>query len=346
MGMLRGIGLAVVLAIAAALASAATASPDTLKSHPGHYVALNRHDDPARVMDGLVLPGVQGMQIRYTWKSLEPERGRYEFSRLAADLERASRLGLRLVAFIEDKSFFTDEHLLPAYLDTRALPFSRGGMVAKRWDPLVVERLGALFTALGLRFDEHPYFEGIALQESAMGFAPEIEAAHGYTPEKYRDALIAILRSARRALPHSQIFWYMNFLEGRQAYLSDVAEVAVAERIAMGGPDVLPERASLVRLTYPLYRRFAGRLTLFCSIQNDSYAHPRAAANDTNRYWTLEELLVFARDELHVSYLFWNRKDWRKPPDSWNWNDALPVIRAHPELQPEQVTTPIAPATP
>lgn len=344
MGMLRGIGLSIAAMLA--VASTVAANPDTLKSHPGHYVALNRHDDPARVMDGLALPGVRGVQIRYTWKSLEPERGRYDFSRLAADLDRAGRLGLRLVAFIEDKSFFTDEHLLPAYLDAQALPFSRGGMVAKRWDPLVVERLGALFSALGARFDEHPYFEGIALQESAMGFSPEIEAAHGYTPEKYRDALIAILRSARRGLPHSQVFWYMNFLEGRQAYLADVAEVAVEERIAMGGPDVLPDRASLVRLTYPIYRRFAGRLTLFCSIQNDSYAHPRAGADGAGGYWTLEQLLIFARDELHVDYLFWNRKDWRKPPDSWNWDDAIPVIRAHPELQPKQARTPIASPAP
>jgi len=325
-----------VLLITLALAPAIPLSAQTvatLKYHPGHYVSLNRPDDAARVMPGLVLPGVRGVQIRYTWKSLEPERGRYDFSRIADDLERAARLGLQLVAFIEDKSFFTEAHHLPAYLDAYALPFTRGGMVAKRWDPTIIERMGALLSALGEHFDAHPHFEGVALQESAMGFTPEIETLHGYTPEKYRDALIALLRSARRGLPRSQVFWYMNFLEGKQAYLADVAEVAVEERIAMGGPDVLPERASLVRLTYPLYARFAGRLTLFCSIQNDSYAHHRENSAGQNRYWTLEELLMFARDELHVSYLFWNRKDWRKPPDSWTWNDAIAVIRAHPELQ-------------
>jgi hypothetical protein len=315
--------------------AAPSATVDALKYHPGHYVSLNSTDDAARVMPALALPGIRGVQIRYPWKQLEPERGRYDFSQIEEDLNEARRLGLQLVAFIEDKSFFTTEHHLPAYLDAYALPFRRGGMVAKRWDPLIVERMGALFAALGQRFDADPHFEGIALQESAMGFTPEIETRHGYTPEKYRDALIAILRSARRALPRSQIFWYMNFLEGRQAYLVDVAEVAAAERIAMGGPDVLPDRASLVRLVYPLYDRFAGRMTLFCSIQNDSYAHRRE--NGAGRYWTLEELFLFARDQLHVSYLFWNHKYWRKPPDSWNWDDATKVIRHYPGLQPAPI---------
>ncbi len=323
--------LTITLAVAPAFPVIAGGAVE-LKHHQGHYVSLNPEDDAARIMPELVLPGVRGVQIRYPWKSLEPERGRYDFSRIEHDLEQARRLGLRLVAFIQDKSFFTEEHHLPAYLEAYALPFKRGGMVAKRWDPLIVERLEALFSALGQRFDTEPYFEGIALQESAMGFSREIETRHGYTPEKYRDALISILRGARRGLPNSQIFWYMNFLEGKQAYLAEVAEVAVAERIAMGGPDVLPERASLVRLTYPLYPRFAGRLTLFCSIQNDSYAHRRE--DDAGRYWTPEELLLFARDRLHVSYLFWNRKYWRKPPDSWNWDDAMRAIRAYPELPP------------
>lgn len=314
-----------------ACARAADIPPPDLKYHPGHYVSLNREDAP-EVMRTLIEPGIRGVQIRYTWRSLEPERGRYELSRIDADLRLASALGLQFVAFIEDKSFTTEEHLLPDYLADYALPFTRGGYVAKRWDPFVVERLGALLDAVGERFDAQPAFEGVALQESAMGFAPGIALAQGYSPEAYRDALIAILSRARRALPTSQIFWYMNFLEGRQQYLADIAEAIVPLRIAMGGPDVLPDNPALARLTYPLYARFADRLTLFCSIQYNSYAHPHADRRAGTKYWTLQELLDFARNELHVSYLFWNRKTWRKPPDSSDWNDAQRVIRAHPDL--------------
>lgn len=322
------------LAAGLALACAHAAEPpprDALKYHPGHYVSLNREDPPA-VMRTLPGPGIRGVQVRYTWKSLEPERDRYQFSRIDADLRLASELGLQFVAFIEDKSFTTEEHLLPDYLADYALPFTRGGYVAKRWDPFVIERLDALLTALGERFDAHPGFEGVALQESAMGFTPRIAREQGYTPEAYRDALIDILSRARRALPTSQIFWYMNFLEGRQQYLADVAEAMIPYRIAMGGPDVLPDNPALARLTYPLYPRFADRLTLFCSMQYNSYAHLHADRRARTKYWTLEELLDFARNELHVSYLFWNRKTWRKPADSWNWDDALNAIRAHPRL--------------
>lgn len=320
------------IGVVAALLLLCTAARATapLKFHPGHYVSLNHHDAPENVLPALAaIPGVRGVQIRYPWRRLEPSPEVYDLSSLATDLALARRHGLQLVAFIEDKTFFTDAHHLPDDLASLALPFQRGGRVAKRWDPVVVARLGALLEAIGARFDDDPAFEGIALQESAMGFSRAIERRHGYTPERYRDALKAILRAARAALPTSQVFWYMNFLEGRQAYLADVAETAVSERVAMGGPDVLPDRPSLVRLTYPLYARFSGRLTLFCSIQNDSYAHRRTSGEG---YWSLPELLRFARDDLGVSYLFWNRKDWRKPPDSWSWPDAVAAISAAPDL--------------
>ncbi|MDR2878179.1 MAG: hypothetical protein LBV36_09120 [Chromatiales bacterium] len=314
-----------------ALAWAATAPTSALKFHPGHYVSLNLEDAPD-VMRTLAQPGIRGVQVRYTWRSLEPERDHYDFSRIDADLRLASSLGLHFVAFIEDKSFNSDEHLLPDYLADKALPFTRGGYVAKRWDPFVVERFGALFDALGARFDQHPDFEGIALQESAMGFSADVAREQNYTPEAYRDALIEILTRARQALPSSQIFWYMNFLEGGQKYLADIATAVIPLHIAMGGPDVLPNNPALARLTYPLYARFAGQLTLFNSMQYNSFAHRHANPLAHTKYWTLQELLDFARDELHVSYLFWNHKTWRKPLDSWNWDDALIVIRKNPEL--------------
>ena len=304
-----------------------------LKYHPGHYISLARDDGHAEMREA-GKPGVTGIQKRYLWADLEPAPGRYEFSRIESDLELASRLGLQLVVFIEDKTF-SDVVPIPAYLrqGRHALPLADSqGWIAKRWDPVVIERFSALLTALGSRFDGHPGFEGVALQESALSLDMGTARAHGYEPEAYRDALIEILVAARRAFPRSQVFWYMNFLEGGNAYLADIATALVPHRIAMGGPDVLPDNASLRRHAYPLYERFKGELTLFCSIQNVSYAHPRRDGAKSARYWTMEQLFEFARDELHVEYLFWNRKNWRKPPDSYDWTDALPVIRDHPRF--------------
>ena len=38
-----------------------------------------------------------------------------------------------------------------------------------RWSPYVVGRLNALIKAMG-KFDSHPNFEGIATQETSLGF--------------------------------------------------------------------------------------------------------------------------------------------------------------------------------
>jgi len=49
----------------------------------------------------------------------------------------------------------------------------------------------------------------------------------------------------------------------------------------------------------------------------------------------MEELFAYARDRLHVNYLFWNHKTWSKPPGSWNWDDALDVIEKNPDFNTE-----------
>lgn len=301
---------------------------EPVKYHPGHYIALNDWDGPAQMIQA-IRPGVAGIHKRYPWKTLEPMPGAYDFSTIANDLALAADHGVQLVAMIEDKSFSPDVRMTPPYLwEAYTLPYIDGGQVAKRWDPYVLQRMNLLTEALGAAFDGNPSLEGIAFQESAMGFAPETARAHGYTPEAYRDALIAMLLSAKSHFPRSQVFWYMNYLEGRQAYIGDIAEAVLAHGVAMGGPDILPDSWPLGLHSYPYYTRFKDRMTLFGAVQYDSYAH-RHADESLGKYWTMDELFAFARDELHVDYVFWTRKPKSDPADSYNWTHALPVIAAN-----------------
>jgi hypothetical protein len=302
----------------------------TLRFHPGHYIALNEGDGQAAMILAL-RPGVTGVHKRYYWRDLEPSPGQYDFSAIASDLQLLADHGLQLVVMIQDKTF-GDVRPTPDYLRDYTVPTSQGGYCAARWSPYVVSRLSALIGKLGERFDAHPNFEGIALQESSIGLTPEVELASGYTPEGYRDALIRLLEEARASLPSAQVFWYMNFLEGNNAYLADIAEAVAPYRIAMGGPDVLPDNASLNRHAYPLYERFQGRMTLFGSIQYVSYRAPHVDSSYATKYWTMQELFDFARIRLHASYLFWTRKLKSDPPDSYNWLDALPVIAGNPNF--------------
>lgn len=294
---------------------------------PGHYIALGKSDGRSAISEALQ-PGVMGVQIRYNWNELESAEGEYDFAAIRADLDAVSGLDGRLVVFVEDKTFDGDRPT-PDYLADLTLPNQRKGYTAMRWDPRVIERFSALLVAIGQAFDCHPGFEGIAIQETALGLDYDLLERHGYTPPRYRDGLVTVLLAAAGSMPKSRVFWYMNFLPGGQKYLATVATAVAPAGVVLGGPDVLPDNPPLQKLVYPLFDRFHGELPLFSSIQHNSYAHRRADGRENPPYWTLEELFLFARDDLHVDYLFWNRKTWRKPGDSYDWTDALPVIRKH-----------------
>jgi hypothetical protein len=229
---------------------------------------------------------------------------------------------------VEDKSF-DGTSPAPDYLAAKTLPNIPGGYSVVRWDPWVRVRYQALMKALGTAFDKHPGLEAIALQESAPGFTDAQYTQTNYTPELYRDSLIELLTTMKRSLPTSQVFWYMNFLPKGQSYIASVANAVAPLGVSMGGPDILPESASLVSKVYPFYDQFQGKMTLFCSAQFDSYEHVKSS---TGKYYTPQEIFAFARDDLHVSYVLWNHKTWDSPAGSYNWLDALPVIAKNPSF--------------
>jgi len=307
------------------------------KFHPGHYVSIGK-GEASKGIRNVKAEGVTGVQLRYRWSDLEPDAGRYDFSQIARDLEAASRAGLQLVALIEDKSF-DYEMPTPAYLhDKHTVPTRNRGYMALRWDPEVNDRFKQLIAALGAQFDCDPHFEGVAFQETALSLDDAMLQQYGYTPEKYRDALIGLLRAASKSLPSSRVFWYMNFLPKRQEYIGDIAQAIVGTGVVMGGPDVLPENQALARRVYPFYDKFSGKLKLFGSMQHDSYREKRSSASGSSAggnspYWSMDDMFTFARDRLHVDYLFWEYRTKRNPPDSQDWDDAREVIARNPTLR-------------
>jgi len=292
-----------------------------VKHNPGHYISMRPTDGDAEILDSL-RPGVRGVQIRYTWRSLEPTQGVYDLGELQSDLDLLAGEGKHLIALVEDKSF-DGSMPTPDYLSAYTLPNTPGGYTVARWDPFVVDRLEALMQALGARFDAHPGLEAVGIQETALGVSPQQRADHGYTPEAYRDGQIQLLTTMKVALPSSQVFWYMNFFAEHQSYIGDIAAAVAPLGVSMGGPDILPESPSLLTHVYPLYEQFAGSMQLFCSAQYDSYEHVKSSTGD---FYTPAEIFEYGRDTLQVSYVLWNHKTWSTPAGSYNWLDALPVI--------------------
>ena len=138
-----------------------------------------------------------------------------------------------------------------------------------------------------------------------------------------------MLSAATVSLPTSRVFWYMNFLTGNQAYIGSIAAAVAPLGVVMGGPDDWPDNQSLESKTYPYYTQFSGRMPLFIQVEAVNYAEPHMTGGYATKYWTPLELYQFALAKLHVNYMFWMPIPKRANVNSYDWDDALPVIAAH-----------------
>jgi len=298
----------------------------TGKYNPGHYVALtavNNYSDMLAARQ----PGVQGFNRRYFWKDLEPEQDVYDFSLIRRDLERAHGMGLQLVVFVADKSF-NGEKPTPEYAQGSDWVAANraGGYTALRWKPAVLQRFKILLQKIGEEFDAHPAFEGVAIPESALSLESAILDEHNYTAVKYRKALVDTLLTAAAAMPNSRVFWYMNFIARDMSQINIIVNNVYEAGVIMGGPDLLPDDQKLQALVYPFYDKHEGKLPLFTSAQFDSYSHEHADTSNKTKYWTMWQLFRYARDDLHVNYIFWNNMTWREPDNAYMIDNAYAVM--------------------
>jgi len=330
--MMKAIKIAALALLAATLIAPAAqaAYTTTRKFNPGHYTVLLYATRDQRYMDEAARqPGTVGIMKKYRWSELEPTKGSYNFSGIKADLDWAQAYGMQLIIMIEDKTFKL-ERPNPVDLDW-ATPRNRaGGYTMLRYNPTVVARYKALTTALGARFDSHPRFEGIAQQESALGLDSTVLQATGYTPEKYRDALISSFTHALAAMPRSRVFWYQNYLVGNQGYIGAIAAATGPRGLVMAGPDVLPDKVSLVQKSYPYFEQYKDKMHMGIQVENICYMHEHMTAGYSTRYWTPAELFRYSREKLHVDYMFWVRIPKEPVAGAYDWYDALPVIEATP----------------
>lgn len=315
--------LAFTLALAlSAVASLAPAAVKEAKFHPGNYMLVyigvtnaNYRKAFASIADN---PAILGVQKRYSWTDLEPTKGKYDFSEIERDLDYLQSIGKRLVIEVRDTG---KELPVPSYMRT---PEYSGGyfkgaaskqFMAQRWNPAVVERFSALLAALGKRFDHEPFLEAINFDETATGMRPFQYAKSGYTPEKMRDGVKAIMSAAKAAFPNTVVIQYINFLPGKVAYLADIAEHAYQIGVGLGGPDILIDKDLP---SYQYFRRYAGKIPLGAAVQTFSWQLRRPDGSRVNA----QDLLEAARDRLHLDYIFWLRKS----PEFTA--DLLPMLRA------------------
>lgn len=290
-----------------------------------HYVYFGQ--DRERLREASTFLGtkaLEGAQVTYSWRQLEPEQDRYDFSPVREDLAFLNSKGKRLFVQIQDVTFSESRVNVPRYLlqDPR---YNGGadkqygvkggdeehavveGWMARRWDPAVQERFHKLLSALGREFDGR--VEGVNLAETSVGVGRSGRLfPKGFTFEAYRDGVITNMRALRRAFPKSVVIQYANFMPGEwlpgedKGYLRAVYRAAQDLKVGVGGPDLLPNRPGQRNHSYPLIREASGVVTTGVAVQDGNYEDLNP---QTGKRVTVPELLDFATNYLKVDYVFW-----------------------------------------
>jgi hypothetical protein len=262
---------------------------------------------------------IVGAQRVYSWRSLEPQKGRYDFAAIERDLAAAQALHKKLFVQVQDRFFEPKARYVPDYLLTD--PEYDGGLaqqadfagegkpvgsgwVAKQWNPNVRARFQALLAALAAEFDGR--IEGVNLPETAADLMPA-EKRSGFTCDGYFAAEFDNIQYARRAFSYSAVVQYINFWpcewNNNHDYMSRIFEFAAAQGTGLGGPDVVPFRKGQMLNSYPFVHAYRGKLRLVAMAVQEptlTYINPR-----TGKHFTREEIVNFARDYLGADIIFW-----------------------------------------
>lgn len=307
-----------------AIASCLAVLTSTAHSTPSNFL----FSGPGKTQDLLPLlkrPDIDGMQIVYNWRMLEPEKGVYDFSMIEEDYKALKTLDKKLFVQLQDRFFATENRNLPDYLLQD--PEYRGGLVpqidnpgenlpkqqgwaAVQWNDPLRNRFQALLTALADRFDGEIF--GINLPESALDIDQEQDKT-GFTCTGYADATLENMSHARHVFEHSHVVQYVNFWpcewNNDQGYMARAFETADKLGIGLGGPDIIPHRRAHEKNAYPFFHRYNSRLSLVAmAVQPPTltYTNPK-----TGNRFTKEEIISYAEDYLGVDIIFWTpRAPW------------------------------------
>lgn len=298
----------------------------SVKWHPGHYYTIMSwgKNDPTYLaqvyseMDNT--PALRGIQIRFNWAELETSYGVYNFTSIDKRLSELATKNKRLMILLETKSFDPVTPLVPNYLKND--PIYEGGIFAfsndgsstikgyniRLWNPMVRDRLSALISALGKRFNSHDYFEGIGLTETSMG-VPITPLTSTQTNDFYSNLLV-VNKKMRESFPNTMTFQFANYPRPNlPALVSGLKEMGAA----LGCPDVFIEDPGLLypgdkwsyKGIYNYYPENSGLMPLTIQVETPNFTNTRW--DGTGYQPTVSELLSFARDNLKVNYIFWQR---------------------------------------
>jgi hypothetical protein len=304
------------------LSAACPFEEDSIK----HYVYFMRQRELIQDHPFLEIERIDGAQIMYSWKQLEPQKGQYNFSIVREDYEYLLSHGKKLFIQLQDATFSPHYMGVPSYLLTEeydggsTIQYNDDnqaeGWVAKRWNPNVQKRFAMLLTAIGKEFDGK--IEGINLQESAIGVTSKTDTT--FTPDIYVASLKSNMLALKKAFPKSTAMQYANFMPGEwlpwddKGYLRSIYEYGQEIGVGLGGPDLMVQRKGQLNHIIAMMHESEYSVPLGIAIQDGNYIGKTGADQDYNEVEDVELnkyenniplLHAFAKDFLKVKYMFW-----------------------------------------
>ena len=303
-----------------------------LKNHIQHFVYFAR--DRASIHDHPLLKSnrFEGAQIMYPWRSLEPQKGKYDFSTIESDYAYLKQYGKKLSIQLQDASFSPDYVPVPSYL--LAQDYGGGatkqindndqfeGWVTKRWIPNVQQRFAALLDALGEAFNGK--IAVINLQETAIEVSSKTDAS--FTAERYFESIKTNMTRLKNAFPEqpstagsankrngvTDIIQYANFMPGEwlpwedEGYLKGIYQHGENIGVGLGAPDLLMKRKGQLNHALALMHGSKFTVPLAIAVQDGNYiGQTNSDENHSERTNIVPKLHAFAEDFLNVKYMFW-----------------------------------------
>jgi|GEM_PF-628360 len=286
----------------------ATPSNSEVKWHPGHYAFVQF----AALDERHFYKEFRGVQKTYSWRELEPEMDRYDFSAIRADIAFLAKHDQRLVIQVQTKTFGSGQNYCPAYLSGADYD---GGVYRTRWgsfNPIiwneqVNKRLNALYTRLGKELDREPFLEAMVIPESATTFENADREKFHYTGEGYVRAVESGMKAIKDAFPNTIVIQYVNM---PPEAIQPLAEFSKMHGIGFGGPDIYPTDPVLTnpqRGVYRLYAELSGIVPLGAAVQQNDYTQ-KTAFRGGGGETPVKEIYEFGRDKLRLNYVFWGTR--------------------------------------
>lgn len=295
-----------------------------------HFVYFSRDRELINNHPLLKVDRFVGAQIMYSWRQLEPKRGEYDFSIIYEDYYYLLSHGKKLFIQFQDVTFNTKYKAIPEYLMTDefdggcTMSYNDNGVadgwIAKRWNPDVQYCFALLMKALGKEFDGK--IEGVNLQETAVGANSDIDTS--FTPKRYTECLKENMLALKKAFPNSTTMQYVNFMPGEwlpwddKGYLRSIYQYGQEIGVGLGGPDLMVTRKGQLNHTIAMMHENKYTVPLGIAIQDGNYIGTTGADSDYNervengkneRENKVPLLHAFAKDFLHVNYMFWVQQE-------------------------------------